>query len=157
MLPGKSPENAILPRTRYAADAIETIIKEMAAAGASANDIEACLVGGSNVLKRDDVAVWQDNVDSIIEILKRRGIPVTARALGGTNRKSVSLDIENGIVRYAEADQQEEVLWQAAETDGVAMMDDREKTKGGPNGGGAGMDRQAVALEGSENYEIKIA
>ena len=156
MLPGKSPENAILPKTRYAADAVETIIKEMAGAGASPNDIEACLVGGSNVLKRDDVAVWQDNIDSIVDILKGRGITVRARALGGPNRKSVSLDIENGIVRYAEADRQEEVLWQAAETDGVAMMDELEKTKGGSNGGGAGMDRQAVALEGSENHEGKM-
>ncbi len=157
MLPGKSPENAILPRTRYAADAIETLIKEMAGAGASASDIEACLVGGSNVLKRDDVAVCQDISDSIVDILKGRGIPVRARALGGTNRKSVSLDIENGIVRYAEGDQQEEVLWQAGETDGVAMMDDLENTKGKPNGRGAEMDRQAAPLEGSENHEIKIA
>ena len=157
MLPGKSPQDAILPRTRYAADAVETIIKEMAGAGANSSDIEACLVGGSNVLKRDDVAVWQDITDSIVDILKGRGIPVRACALGGTNRKSVSLDIENGIVRYAEADQQEEVLWQAAEADGVAMMDDREKTKARPNGGGAEMDRQAVPLDGSEHYEIKIA
>ena len=157
MFPGRSPEDAILPKTRYAADAIETIIKEMAGAGANASDIEACLVGGSNVLKRNDFAVWQDNIESIVEILKGRGIPIRARALGGTNRKSVSLDIKNGIVRYAEADQKEEVLWQAAETDGVAMMDDLEKIKGRPSGGGAEMDRQAVALAGSENLEEKIA
>jgi signal transduction histidine kinase/chemotaxis receptor (MCP) glutamine deamidase CheD len=157
MFPGKSPENAIFPRTRYAADAIEAMIEEMAGAGANAGDIEACLVGGSNVLKRDDVAVWQDNIESIVKILKGRGIPVRARALGGTNRKSVSLDIGNGIVRCAEADQPEEVLWQAGETDRVAMMDDPETTKGRPNGGGAEMDRQATALDGSGNHGKKLA
>ena len=36
-----------------------------------------------------------------------------AAALGGTERKSVFLDIENGRISFKEGDEEEKPLWQA--------------------------------------------
>ena len=60
------------------------------------------LVGGGNVLNRADDTICEDNIKSTLRILKEKGLKVRARALGGTGRKSVSLDIERGTVCYTE-------------------------------------------------------
>ena len=110
MLPGRSPEKCPYQKTRYAADAIELMLKELTKLAVDIADIEVCLVGGANVLKRNDDTIWKDNIDSVMELLKEKNIKIRAKALGGEERRSVSFDIERGIVSYREGDGEEKVL-----------------------------------------------
>lgn len=112
MLPGRSPKECTpADRTRYAEDAIDMMINEMIGLGVNRDDIEVCLVGGGNVLKRNDDTIWKDNIESVLELLNGKRIKITAEALGGTERKSVSLDVESGSIFYAEAEESENLLW----------------------------------------------
>ncbi|MBL7154676.1 MAG: chemotaxis protein CheD [Phycisphaerae bacterium] len=111
MLPGRSPKKSP-EETKYAADAIDRMIMMMTEAGAEKADIETCLAGAGNVLKREDDTICQANIDSVTSILKEKAIPVRAAALGGTTRRTVSMDVENGCVSLAEGDEKEKTLWQ---------------------------------------------
>lgn len=116
MLPATSKkDNDYEPNTRYADDAINALLADMGRAGSTVEDIEVCLAGGANVLKRDDDAISNDNSDSVIKLLREKAINVVAKSLGGTERRSVSLDVETGTVTCAEGDEKEKVLWKAAE------------------------------------------
>ena len=115
MLPGKSPKESSSDRTRYAADAIDTMIKELISLGANRDDIEICLVGGANVLKRSDDTIGKDNIESVLELSRKNRLKIRAKAVGGTVRRSVSFDVENGSVSYAEADESEKLLWKVVE------------------------------------------
>jgi chemotaxis protein CheD len=110
MLPGSAPKKA-LERTRYAADAIEEMIYQMTGAGADKDNIEVCLVGGGNVLKKEDDTICRDNIKSTTQLLKEKHIPVRSAVLGGTERKGVFLDVRSGIVSYTEGDGKEQPLW----------------------------------------------
>ena len=112
MLPGRAPEN-YGEKTKYAADGIDEMLRQMRETGARDCDVEACLVGAANVLKKDDDTVCQENIQSTTQLLAERNIPVRATVLGGTQRKAVSMDVERGTIDYTEGDGPGQVLWQA--------------------------------------------
>lgn len=113
MLPGRSPGKKAAEKTKYAADAIDAIVSKMSRLGSKKGDIEAVLVGGGNILNREDDTICQANIESATQSLKEKNIPVRAQAVGGTVRRSVSFDIERGIVFYKEGDASEIQLWRA--------------------------------------------
>ena len=103
MLPGRAPAHKKpSEKTRYAADAIDAIISRMSRLGSKKDDLKVTIVGGGNVLDRADDTICKDNIESILHILRKKGLKVRAKALGGTNRRSISLDVERGIVSYTE-------------------------------------------------------
>ncbi|HUW20078.1 MAG TPA: chemotaxis protein CheD [Sedimentisphaerales bacterium] len=110
MLPGGSPKETP-DRTKYAADAIDELIRKMTRAGAKKDDIEVCLVGGGNVLKKKDDSICRDNIESTTRLLSEKQIPVRNSVLGGTERKGVFLDVETGSISYTEGDGREKPLW----------------------------------------------
>ena len=115
MLPGSAPAGRRPDEeTKYAANAIDSIVAQIASRGSKSNDIEAVLVGGANVLDRKNDTICKDNIESVLELLEKKRIKVKARAVGGTNRRSVSLDIERGTVSYTEGDSSEMQLWPGA-------------------------------------------
>ena len=113
MLPGNAPQHS-LEKTKYAFDGIEQLLNQMFEVGTSTDDIEVCLVGGGNVLKKEYDTICEANIESITQILKGKNIPVMASVLGRTKRKSVFLDVENGCISYVEGDEKEKILWQAS-------------------------------------------
>ena len=114
MLPGSAPANKKQSeKTKYAADAIDAVVSKMRKLGSQKADIEAALVGGGNILNREDDTICQANIESATQILKEKNIPVRAQAVGGTVRRSVSLDVERGIVSYTEGDIGKTTLWRA--------------------------------------------
>ncbi|MBC8438610.1 MAG: chemotaxis protein CheD [Deltaproteobacteria bacterium] len=115
MLPGTSPEKRTSQRTRYAEDAIEEMIGMMTRQGTDRENIEVCLVGGANVLQREDDTICQAIVDSVIEVLHKKNIEIKAKAVGGTERKSVSLNVNKGTINYTEGDGVEMLLWEPRE------------------------------------------
>jgi len=116
MLPGKAPESKSFEKAKYASDAIDEMLHEMSLKGSRTEDIEICLVGGGNVLKKDDDTVCRDNINSTSRILREKNIPVRATALGGTKRKGVFLNVRNGCISYTEGNKEEKVLWRPFES-----------------------------------------
>ena len=110
---GKSPTGKTVEKIRYAADAIDELIKQMTAVGSEFGGIETVLVGGGNILQKKDDTVCQDNIQSTTSLLKQKNIPIKAAVLGGTKRKGVFLDVASGCVSYTEGDEGEKLLWQA--------------------------------------------
>jgi len=113
MLPGRAPLRKAGERMKYAADAIDAILNKMARLGSKTNDIEVALVGGANVLGREDDTICKDNIESTLKLLAKKGLKIRARAVGGTVRRSVSLDVERGIISYSEGNGGEVQLWRA--------------------------------------------
>ena len=87
------------------------MINRMAHAGSNEDDIEVCLVGGGNVLRKEDDTICKDNIESTTQILEQKHIPVRTALLGGTERKGVFLDIESGSISYTEGDEKQKPLW----------------------------------------------
>jgi len=114
MLPGAAPENKKAEeKTKYAANAINEIISQMATLGSKADDIEVALVGGANVLNKKDDTICSDNIESVLEILTQKNLKIKAKAVGGNKRRSIFLDIEKGIINYTEGDGTQIILWKA--------------------------------------------
>ena len=111
MLPGKAPEN-ILEKTRYAEDSIDEMIYRMLKKGSKHSDIEVCLVGGCNVLKRKDDTICEANINSTTQLLSNKSIPIRAKALGGLERKSVFIDIKTGVISYTQGNDDKTLLWE---------------------------------------------
>jgi chemotaxis protein CheD len=110
MLPGSAPKKS-LQKAKYTTDAIDEMIGKMILAGSDKDDIEVCLVGGGNVLRKKDDTICKDNIASATQLLKKKSIPIRNSALGGTERKGVFLNVESGRISYTEGDGKEQPLW----------------------------------------------
>ena len=125
MLPGRSPKQDTLDSNRYSADALDKLINQMCGQGSNIQDIEVCLVGGANVLKRKKDTICKDNADSVVKLLKEKQIPIRAVALGGTKRRSVVFNIQKKSIFYTEGDEEEKVLLRM--TDNLKYEDESKK------------------------------
>jgi chemotaxis protein CheD len=116
MLPGRAPaKKASTETNRYASNAIDSMLNEMSQMGSTKDDIGVVLVGGGNVLDRQDDTICKDNIASVLEILKKKHLKIKAQALGGKKRRGISFDIGSGVVTYTEGDSGEVELWRASE------------------------------------------
>ncbi len=117
MLPGKSPVKSKNDKNKYAIDAIETLLSKLYESGVQDRDIEACLIGGANVLKKETETLTRDITDSVCEAIEEREIKIRANSLGGFERRGVTLDIKTGMVCYTIGESAENVLWQFLENE----------------------------------------
>jgi chemotaxis protein CheD len=109
MLPGKSVKGN---DNKYAENIITNLIDKLTDLGAMKTNIEICLVGGANVLKRKNDIIGNNLIISIFEILKTKKLPVKAKSLGGFERRSVSLDLCSGLVNYTIGESNNKTLYQ---------------------------------------------
>lgn len=116
MVPGKSPDAS--RNTKYAVDAIDELVSLMAGYGIKSGDIEVCLVGGANVLKEKNETICKNNIDSVINYLKEKKIKIKVKALGGTERRSITFDIAKGHIYYTEGESAEKLLWKVGHNNG---------------------------------------
>ena len=128
MLPGAAPRRARAPRTReprtrYAEDGIRRLLDELRGAGASAERLAICLVGGADVLRRGDDTIGADNIASVRRVLAGEGLAVAAAHLGGFDRRGCVLDAASGRVSCSLGDGPPRVLWEA-----------KSRNRGGDNG-----------------------
>ena len=112
MLPGGAPQKSI-EKTKYAQNAIDELFRMMSQAGSQLDDIEVCVVGGGNVLGREDDTICEANINSVTQLLEKKDIGVRVSMVGGVERKSVFMDIETGSISYTHGDEKEKVLWQS--------------------------------------------
>jgi len=114
MLPGKAPDRKDYQKTKYVADALDELIGGMIVLGVKEKNIEVCLAGGANVMKRNNDTIALNNIASVNELLEKRNIIIRAKSVGGTERRSVSLNVETGCVNYSVGDGAEKLLYQFA-------------------------------------------
>ncbi len=112
LLPGKSPKNRAKEKFRYAENAIDELLRRMAALGSDCKKIVCGFVGAANVLKRENDTICLKNIKSVTDYLAINNIKVTGKKFGGINRMSVELHIDNGLAFYSVADRSKAiVLW----------------------------------------------
>ncbi|MBT3209567.1 MAG: chemotaxis protein CheD [Bacteroidetes bacterium] len=111
MLAGKSPDNTKLPKTRYAVDAIDTLIELLHEHGSNTENLEICLVGGANVLRRKNDKIAQNNINNIIDILEKRKLKITAKSVGGYERRTATLIVEKAELYYSIGSLHEKLLY----------------------------------------------
>ena len=98
MLPGQAPDVVTREKTRYAENALEYLFEGMRENGAAQKNLQACLVGGANVLRRENDTIHVDNLASIIRYLTFRNVPICRCSTGGFERMSARLDPLKGMV-----------------------------------------------------------
>ncbi len=111
MLPGTAPSNSKKGLTKYAVNAIDKMLDIIHKNNSTLDDVHFCLVGGGNVLIKEDDTICENNIKSVTEIFKKKHLKVSAKALGGILRRSVRLHIENVEVYYTEGESKEMLLW----------------------------------------------
>jgi len=114
MLPGLAPAKAKEHKFRYAEDAIKELLLQLKLPEKSHTEINICLIGAGNVLKRDDDSICVNNINSVKSILADKDLKTVAEVLGGTQRRSVRFDVSKGAVYYTEDSSPEKLLWQYA-------------------------------------------
>ncbi|MBI9039239.1 MAG: chemotaxis protein CheD [Bacteroidales bacterium] len=111
MLPGKASKNKSENKFKYAEDAINELLLQLNVNTSKYHDINICLIGGGNVLKRKDDSICRHNIKSVLEILARKKLKIEAQALGGIKRRSVFFDIAKGEIYFTEDGSKEMLLW----------------------------------------------
>ena len=109
LLPGRSARGEVFNQ-KYAGDAVQVLLSRMLRLGADAAGLEACLVGGANVLNYPADTLCEAIAASVSESLARERVRIVARACGGTLNRCAALDIETGTVWYREAAGEEKIL-----------------------------------------------
>ena len=107
MLFGKAPENKKQEENKYAENAIPNLLSQRQKAGADKERTEFCLAGGANVLRRNDDTIAKKNCNSVLQIVEEQKLKIKAKSLGGTQRRSISLDISSGKVNLSVGDNDE--------------------------------------------------
>lgn len=112
MLPSECPVKNHAQANRYAANAIEEMLHRLQKLQIVTDDMEICLAGGANVLRRDTDTIGHDNLNSVEQLLLEKHFEIKARTTGGYERRTVLFDIGSGCVYYTEGDSKQKMLWQ---------------------------------------------
>lgn len=108
MLPGRSPRGNDEDRTKYAEDAIDILLDAAKKHDTGKEDLEINIAGAADMLGEGRIS--KEIAGSVLGYLKKLGIEPTGKRIGGTQRRSVSLDIESGKIFYSEGDSMMEEL-----------------------------------------------
>ncbi len=108
MLPGKSDNGC----ARFAEDAVNRMLRDMGKLCVKKDRIVAKMAGGAQVFKFitiDALKIGDRNVKSIDEHLRKLGIRVVARDVGGDKGRTMLFDTSDGsvVVKYSNGD----VVW----------------------------------------------
>ena len=112
MLSGIFPPKKYTNDTRYAAHAIEEMFNQMNSFKIRNENLEICILGGANVLKREFDCIGKDNLESIEKLLLEKHIEIKARSIGGFERRTALFNVEKGCVYFTVGDAKQEMLWQ---------------------------------------------
>ena len=112
MLPGVSPDERSSQDTKYAESGIQELTRMATALGVQPERLVACITGGGNVLERDDDTICEANIRSVSRALEESGIALVASEVGGTRRRSASLDVGCGRVSCTVGDSGPMLLWE---------------------------------------------
>lgn len=111
MLPGSAPEGKEFNNMKYAASAIEKLLILIKKDKCGTNQIETCIIGGANVLKRKNDTIGKNNIGSVEKLLAEHGIKICEKSVGGFERRTVEFDVGKRLICYTEGDSKKQVLW----------------------------------------------
>jgi len=111
MLQGKSPTKEKAEENKYAENAIENLLDALKSLGSNKANIEICLVGGANVLRKENDTIAENLILSIFEILERKKLNIKKTSLGGYERRTAKLILHSGIVAFTLGDNREAGLF----------------------------------------------
>lgn len=112
MLSGSAPVSTTKCPTRYAENAIDSLLENLKKNGSSGNLI-ACIAGGGNVLKRSDDTICSSNIESVRKYLNKYQIPIVNSTTGGYERRSVTYNVSEKKVKYTLGDSDQLELFYA--------------------------------------------
>ncbi len=112
MLPGTATSKYQLNACRNASNAIDELLNQLCLLNVEENNIEFCMIGGANVLKRKNDNIGEKNIESIDELLNNKGLKVCSREVGGFERRTTLFDIEKGCIYFTVGDSKQKILWQ---------------------------------------------
>ena len=78
--------------------------------GVSKKNIEICLVGGANVLRKKNDNIAEHIISSVYEILEKNKLNVITSSLGGYERRTAKLNLSSGVVNFTIGDSLEKKL-----------------------------------------------
>ena len=114
MLPGRAPaskpDNS---RNRYTEDALTALLESVVASGDDPRQLEVCMAGGANVLRREGDTIGEENAAAALAGLEARRIPLAAASVGGDLRRTMTLHLADGRVTHTVGDSGELPLWSA--------------------------------------------
>lgn len=111
MLPGKSHIENTPHKNRYAADAIDDLLSKLHQVGVPSENIDICLAGGANVLKKKNDAISTELATSVFKIIEEKKLKIQATSLGGYERRIASLNPETGVAYCTIGESPEMILW----------------------------------------------
>jgi len=100
MLPDSTKVSHTNPR-RFVDKAIEMMLEELERMGSRRQDLEAKVVGGTNmfkVLSSGTEGIGGQNIEAAKEKLAQEDIKVAASDTGGNSGRSVEFDLQTGLV-----------------------------------------------------------
>ncbi|MBC8490483.1 MAG: chemotaxis protein CheD [Bacteroidetes bacterium] len=112
MLPSKSSTEDKAEENKYAENAIENLLDELKKSGSNKANIEICLVGGANVLRKENDTIANNLILSVFEITEQKKLTVKETSLGGYERRSATLNLSSGLVSFTVGDSIEKKLWE---------------------------------------------
>lgn len=111
MLPGNSPKDDKESKNRYAENAIENLLDELKKSGSNKANIEICLVGGANVLRKENDTIANNLISNIFEIMKQKELSIKKISTGGYERRTAKLTLDTGSVTFTLGDKSEAELF----------------------------------------------
>ena len=112
MLPGKSYRENRCDKNKYVSDGINNLLNNLYESGTQNSNIEICLIGGANVLRKEDDFIAETLVISVLKIIGEKKLKICTSSLGGFERRSARLYIETGTVCFSIGEGAEKVLWE---------------------------------------------
>ena len=111
MLPVKSPTKHKVEENKYAENAIENLLDALKSLGSNKANIEICLVGGANVLRKENDTIADNLICSIFEVLENEKLSVKATSPGGFERRTAKLTLHSGSVTFTLGNNSEAELY----------------------------------------------
>ena len=95
---------------KFADHAVPALVDGMVERGASRVFMQAALIGGASMFAGAGLEVGARNADAVRELVAGRRVPVVAEAVGGSQGRTVKVDVASGAVSVREAGGKDEVL-----------------------------------------------
>ena len=96
----RPPSNAD-PRPIYGSVAVATLIKLMLGKGGTIRDLEAQVIGGSDMTGR---TIGKENADTAMQILSKRGVHIASKDIGGDKGRKVIFNSDNNNLAVIKVD-----------------------------------------------------
>ncbi len=112
MLPGSSYKTeGNNNNNKYAVDGINSLLDKLLNLKSQIRDIRICLIGGANVLRKEDDFIAETLVTSVVKIIGEKKIKICASSLGGFERRTGRIEMKTGNVFFTIGGSAERMLW----------------------------------------------